>query len=467
MYQNSDYSSKWFYAFITRKEYLNPETTAIYFEIDPYQSYQFELNFLPSFVEREHCQRWNSDGTPVTNTVPENLEIGTEYDVVKNEVYSPTDKQEFLLVSSTDLQPAIAGTPSDTPPMPSAHVVQGMLTGLNYYIITGGTNGLATIYQNLSTKSQYMDCIISISYLPAGTVDQVNSIAPFALVSIGANVLQVKDFTSSLIQDALSVDKYSGFPTVTESKLLMFPYAYTELTAYNGEHMEIKNEYVTGNTLTIQKWGYLNPDTRQAFVVKDYNGDTSLNNAIIVKDYPQLPTASNGYQQYLARNKSQNTVNMVTGIAETAGGIGLMFIPGAEFGGGMAIASGIEHILGTLGKMQDAKRTPNSMQTQQGGSGFNIANGIKGFTLKKKMIKPEYQNIVSQFWKAYGYKINQVKVPNLKTRQHFNYVKTIGANITGNVPMDELQKVKAMFNAGITLWHTTDIGNYSLTNGEV
>jgi hypothetical protein len=117
--------------------------------------------------------------------------------------------------------------------------------------------------------------------------------------------------------------------------------------------------------------------------------------------------------------------------------------------------------------MQDAKRNPNSLQTQQGGSGFNIANGIKGFTLKKKIIKPEYRNIVSQFWKAYGYKINQIKVPNLKTRQHFNYVKCIGANITGNVPMEELVKVKEMFNKGITLWHTTDVGNYSLLNGEV
>jgi hypothetical protein len=437
---------------------------------DPYQTYQFELNFLPSFVEREHCQRWNADGTPVINTVPENLEIGTEYDVVKNDIYDMGSGQYYLMVTTTDLSTVFAGTPPDTPPLPTAKVVQGMLTGLCYYIIDGSAgdgNALNKVYQALGTKQQYLDCVLSLTYLPPNCLSLFQGISSISLNPSIGYIMQVNSSSSASQLDVKTVTKYDGFPTVEESKLLMYPYAYTELTAYNGEHMEIKNEYVSGTDLTIQQWGYLNPDTRIAFLVKNYNNDTSLNNAIIIRDLPQLPTASSGYQQYLARNKSQNTVNMVTGIAETAGGVGLMFVPGAEFAGGMAIASGLEHILGTLGKMQDAKRNPNSLQTQQGGSGFNIANGIKGFTLKKKIIKPEYRNIVSQFWKAYGYKINQIKVPNLKTRQHFNYVKCIGANITGNVPMEELVKVKEMFNKGITLWHTTDVGNYSLLNGEV
>jgi hypothetical protein len=53
MFQNPDYNGKWFYAFITKREYINPNTTKIYFEVDAWQTYQFNLTFLPSFVERD------------------------------------------------------------------------------------------------------------------------------------------------------------------------------------------------------------------------------------------------------------------------------------------------------------------------------------------------------------------------------------------------------------------------------
>ena len=54
MYQNSNYSNKWFYAFITKMEYENNGTTKIYITTDVWQTWQFDLDFKESFVEREH-----------------------------------------------------------------------------------------------------------------------------------------------------------------------------------------------------------------------------------------------------------------------------------------------------------------------------------------------------------------------------------------------------------------------------
>lgn len=53
MYQNSNYSNKWFYAFITSMEYKNDNTTYIKLETDIWQTYQFEIQFKPSFIVRE------------------------------------------------------------------------------------------------------------------------------------------------------------------------------------------------------------------------------------------------------------------------------------------------------------------------------------------------------------------------------------------------------------------------------
>lgn len=53
MYKNSSYSNKWFFAFITGMEYRANEVTYIKIETDVFQTWQFEMVFKPSFVERD------------------------------------------------------------------------------------------------------------------------------------------------------------------------------------------------------------------------------------------------------------------------------------------------------------------------------------------------------------------------------------------------------------------------------
>lgn len=52
-YQNENYSNKWFYAFIVRMEYVNDNCTNIYIKQDVFQTWQFDIQYLQSFVERE------------------------------------------------------------------------------------------------------------------------------------------------------------------------------------------------------------------------------------------------------------------------------------------------------------------------------------------------------------------------------------------------------------------------------
>lgn len=55
MYQNENYSTKWFYAFIDNMKYINDSMTEISISTDVWQTWQFDLTFLESFVEREMC----------------------------------------------------------------------------------------------------------------------------------------------------------------------------------------------------------------------------------------------------------------------------------------------------------------------------------------------------------------------------------------------------------------------------
>lgn len=53
MYQNENYGNKWFYAFITAISYVNDNCSFISIKTDVFQTWQFSLNYLQSFIERE------------------------------------------------------------------------------------------------------------------------------------------------------------------------------------------------------------------------------------------------------------------------------------------------------------------------------------------------------------------------------------------------------------------------------
>lgn len=53
MYKNDNYSNKWFYAFITGMRYINNNLTEISIITDVFQTWQFDLIYKQSFIERE------------------------------------------------------------------------------------------------------------------------------------------------------------------------------------------------------------------------------------------------------------------------------------------------------------------------------------------------------------------------------------------------------------------------------
>lgn len=73
MFQNTNYASKWFYAFITNIEYVNDKVSNVYFTIDVMQTwFLFDCTLKECFVEREH----SSIDYAGSNIVSENIDTG-------------------------------------------------------------------------------------------------------------------------------------------------------------------------------------------------------------------------------------------------------------------------------------------------------------------------------------------------------------------------------------------------------
>lgn len=71
-YNNAHYGNKYFYCYVERIEFINENMTALHIKTDVFQTWYFEMEIKPSFVERETVL--NDD--IFKHTLPENLSAG-------------------------------------------------------------------------------------------------------------------------------------------------------------------------------------------------------------------------------------------------------------------------------------------------------------------------------------------------------------------------------------------------------
>lgn len=64
-----------------------------------------------------------------------------------------------------------------------------------------------------------------------------------------------------------------------------------------------------------------------------------------------------------------------------------------------------------------------------------------------------FDKAAANFW-YYGYEINEWQLPDIKSRKYFDYIMTNGAVIKGSIPQDMKEQIAAIFDNGVTLFHS-------------
>ena len=515
MFQNADYNNKWFYGFVTHLEYRNRSMTNVHFQIDVFQTWCFEMNFKPSFVVREHQKLWNADGTPVVNTIDEGLDYGKNYEIVDVQNYVPYDNVFYLVIVSKSLLHAVG----ESQPNDIYSCINGMPQPLNYYIhpfrIQGDTpqakigdsnHGLSPILEvltNIYKQDDAVNNVVSLyvtdflGYSPA--YDSGEDRFTFedqyfggAVIADGENAniqtIYVKDMPVYFEQLKLLDKVYDNFQSVSESKLLMYPYSVTVMDDFKGNRIELKNEYINNEYLKLEIKGSIGTSNKVSYGVPDYltNGiDSSdekskvhLETALINANPNDVPILSDYLSAYLQgnRNSLENQKNSIMwngvmgGISGGIGGVasGMAKNPVGVASAGVDVLQGagntVLQLQGLQAKKADINNTPPQLVKMGSNTAFDYGNGYRGVYIMKKQIKPEYRKKLTHFFNMFGYKQNEVKIPNFHTRRYWNYVQTESCIITGNFNNTDLQELKSVFDNGITFWHTDDVGNYTLDN---
>ena len=426
-YENPNFGSKRFYAFITQIEYIAEDTVKLYLELDVFQTYQFDLNYNMCFVEREHTIH-DEVGF---NTIPENLEIG-EY-VIQEKYKDMNLTGDLKLVIGSTVNPAEL---TDS----YGAIYNGIYSGVKYY--TYPIIGLDTILNSMATSSK-IDAITGMFYAPDWLIPQ----------SGGGDVNESNDVYSYEI-DFGKIENLSGY-VPKNNKCLTFPYcAVVVSNACGGSAILHPNEWdLMFGSMKFKVIGALTPGCAIRIYPMDYKGMDNIDEGINLGKYPQLNWATDQFTNWMTQTAVNVATNVVGSGIQIVGGAMMLGSGATALGGVGGIASGISGIANVLNEVHKASLIPPQSSGNINSGDVITSSHNNTFHLYKMVIKNEFARIVDEYFTMFGYKTNRVKVPNVTGRKTFNYVKTIDCNIDASIPQDHLNKIRNIFNSGITLWH--------------
>lgn len=437
MFQNTAYGNKWFYAFITSVEFINNECADIYFELDVMQTWFFNYSPDHCFVEREH----SATDAIGENIIPENIDCG-EY--VYNGYGKITEVLDPLCVIIMI---------SDSTENPDGTLYDGIYGGCTLYAYN--TNDTDSIKNKLEQYNQKPDAIVGMYMCPViATGSAVEKGGTKLIYSKGSYTINVNQ---DKINDSLTLDGYKP----KNRKLYTYPYNF--LTIASGKSSATyRYEFFKDLTATLKIDVPVTMPLQIALRPKNYKGsaDKTLNSeTLILDDYPMCSWNTDAFSAWLAQNALP--------IATTVGGAGISGILGVA---GVAfpplgMLAGASTILNLLGQGYKASISADITKGNINSGNVDVASGNKTFYGGRTSLSYQYARMIDEFFTMYGYATKRVKVPNRNSRPHWNYVKTVGATITGSVPSDDMKKICEIYDSGVTFWKNgSEVGNYSLNN---
>ena len=425
-FQNASFGIKWFYAFITSVKYVNNETSEITFEIDPLQTYLFDVQLKECYVEREH----SSTDVAGDNIVAESIDIG---DITCNNVVGSGHFNSYSAVickaSSSD------GTAT-------GGYVSGLFSGCEYVA------GLIDNAKQVQTLIDYLKALVDAN-------DQDSVVSIFLMPS---------EFYTKEALPSVQVSKVAKNTTLhgykpRNKKLLTYPYNYLSVDCGNNDAI-YRYEWFSDEECNFAMVGCVSCNPQIMLVPMNYNGTSGGNfnyiEKLVMQGFPQVAWSIDSFRAWLSQEASSTAIQGIGSVAS--------IMSGAMSGNPMNTAGGIVGLANTANNIVLATNRPNQAKGTNSGT-IDVATRSKDFYFRQMQVSSEYAKIIDDYFDMFGYATHRVKIPNRSVRPQWNYVKTNGCVLKGNAPADDIRKICSIYDSGITFWkNPSEVGNYSLDN---
>lgn len=464
MFQNTSYGSKWFYAFITSVEYINNEVCEIRFEIDVMQTWFYSCTLKQCFVEREHSETDNVGD----NIQPEPVNVGE---------YVVSDYSKLTAMNDSVIVVAIVDVDGGS----NGELYDGIYGGAQLWAYQA--SDIVSINSKIDSYKEKPESILSIYMCPALFIQDVPTGGKKLLYGAGATPNIVS--TDQLNDNA----DFQGY-VPKNKKLYTYPYNYFNLDNANGNSLPLRYEFFDNLTPVVEITGVITQPVKCVARPCSYKGVpsqtelggyTTLNSeSISLESYPICSWNTDTWSQFVAQQSVPIALSVISGAGTTSANVAMANMMNARSvhplseneqsdKNKLAVSGGIlSSVCSTMSTIYSASIASDICRGSFNNGGVNFSNNKQQFFKSRVHITKNHCEAIDNFFSAFGYKTNLIKTPNISSRPHWNYVKTINCTIVGEAPSDDIATICGIFNNGITFWKNGDeVGNYNLDNSPV
>ncbi len=514
---NSDFdNSLYIYAFVDRIEYVAPQTSRLHIRTDCFMTYFHRINPNQCFVEREHV----ASDKPYEHSVPENLGTGElRRDSSIRLLYGEAQTRSANFyghwwaafnVAADNEQLEDAGLSGSFDNWMSG----GCLCGTNWFVVQ--LDQVKVFAQYLVSKGIEILTITVIPKLNFATSGRVL----INYEGIDMDIQHLDNDSSNNTEITIQPQWSNGHFVVNQNarytinniwislgsfisgfdgdyhnrKLLCYPYMGFELFTYDGSSnilipQDSVWDYGGNGSFGMRIWDWINCGaipTETAYLgwdtgsVDGVEGDSRA--YISFASFPTMQVSKDAYDSYIARNqnslKFQKNVaqrekawKIANNVASTGKELVGDFMSKNILGGAADLAEGVHDIIeagdqvdAIEAKMADLKSAPDGTVGQPSEDSLFRTNRM-GIYFGVRKQNPQVLRCADSFFDRYGYQVNTTKTPQWNSRPRFNYIKTAGACISGEIPASDKDTINKLLDTGLTVWHSAAYyGDYDGAN---
>ena len=391
MFQNTGFTDKWFYAFITDMKFINQNTTLIYYELDVFQSWYFDINYHDSFIVRKHV----TNDAIGANTLDENLGYG-DYIIEEATPLLLAGNWWYFLVITEEY---ISETPPEGEEIP-AYLYDDVFSGCSIFAFK--TIEKVKEALNLYDGFGKGDAILDIYCVPDYVINDDDLILGWLKSgSKGSEVFKDYEFESNGINSYVPKN----------NKLYCHPYNVIELTNNSGNSAEYKPELFTefGKCKFEILSSFLNNVTSLCFPINyatslEMSTDTSFlntDNGITINNFPHCPWTSDLYKNWYAQNSFGNNIQLGLGIGNGIMNMGIGVATGNPISSTIGVSSMANAIGSYFSQLHKAQVQPNHAKSNGSSVAPLVAHNSYGFYINHKTIKAEYAKIIDDYFSMF------------------------------------------------------------------
>lgn len=499
---NTDFdSSLYIYAFVDEIEYVAPQTSRLHVRTDCFTTYFHRITPNDCFVEREHV----SNDTPFYHSLPENVGTGEleRYQGVRilGDAINNDDNSYIAAFNIATDDPQQLGLGEFL----GSVKVGGIISGTHWY----GVEMINTVRfsEYLISKGANILCISQVPKCSMWTADGED----ITISGETVHVYHLRDiypseagYSSSLqlnihsgaVTRSGNAAAYNAVTIVLDSyistfkllynnlKLLCYPYTAFELYTYDGGEITlIPQDVISQSWAPFSDYNYYlygtdalvgGPNPSETFnLARTLNG---LEVAPVARQsfarFPTLAMTADSYSSYMARNANSLKFQKDIAIRDTGRTIINTAFDAAKdlvkvdlqglINDYYNFISAGDRVDAIEAKMRDMKAAPDGTVGQASDGTLYRLNRL-GVYFGIKRVNIDILQSIDSFFDRYGYCVNVTKTPQWNSRPKFNYVKTCGANISGQIPASDKKVINDLLDNGLTVWHS--VGDYGTYDG--